>query len=501
MLFNSIEFIFFFLPVAFLGYFLLNYLQKYKWAEVFLLIMSLYFYGYNKITYLWVIISSILLNYVLHRVLLGECWAKETGRKIVLIIGILANVGILYYFKYFNFTLEIIGSVTNKSITFAQIALPLGISFFTFQQIGFGVDSYKRTVTKQGLFRYALFVTFFPQLIAGPIVSQDEMLPQFENLENKKLKAENIYLGARTFIYGLAKKVLLADTIGVAVNWGYQYYTVLDGFNTALVFFMYSLQLYFDFSGYCDMARGLGYFFNLKIPQNFASPFKSVNVVEFWKKWHITLGRFFTRYVYIPLGGNRKGFFRSLINIFIVFFISGIWHGAGWTFVVWGLLHATAQLLTRIWWKIKEKWKLPKIHNKVLHRGVNIISVAVCFVFVVLAFGIFRAQNLTQAIVMLKKLPVIGEFHVLSEIATPLCFKEVAYVLNFLNLEHLSSAPVWQMYVFLFLASGIVWGCKNIQETEKNDKVATINILFLAVLFVWSVLSMSNVSTFLYFNF
>lgn len=501
MLFNSFEFLFCFLPIAFAGYFLLNRIKKYQWANFFLMAMSLYFYGYYKISYLWIILCSILLNYIIHRTLLTKEFQAKKGRKAILLLGILANVGILFYFKYFNFTLEIVSALTKRTVTFAQIALPLGISFFTFQQLGFVVDSYKRKVPQQNIINYALFVTFFPQLIAGPIVNHEEMLPQFVDTENKKIQAENLYLGARAFIYGLAKKVLIADTLGVAVNWGYQYYMVLDGFNTALVLLMYSLQLYYDFSGYCDMARGLGYFFNIKIPVNFDSPFKSKNVVEFWKRWHITLGRFFTGYVYIPLGGNRKGFGRSLRNVFIVFFVSGIWHGAGWTFVVWGLLHAVAQLLTRIWWKVKERYALPRIKSRGLKGLVDTVSVVCCFVFVVLAFGIFRAESLTQVVDMLGKLFAIHDFHISAELATPLCFKEVAYVLNFLNLETLSANPVWQMLAFLILLGGITWGCRNIYVTEGKCKANAITVLYLGVLFAWSVLSLSNVSTFLYFNF
>lgn len=498
MLFNSFEFIFYFLPIAFIGYFLLNRVGFYKGATLFLTCMSLFFYGYNKIEYLWIILCSIALNYGLHRVLLKEDDTHSKRRKNILIWGIVANVGILYYFKYFNFTVEILNSLTGMNIDIAQIVLPLGISFFTFQQIGFVVDSYKREIQKQDLFSYALFVTFFPQLIAGPIVSHDEMLPQFEDRENRKIQLENVMLGIRAFVCGLSKKVLIADTIGKAVNWGYQYYTVLDGFNMAIIIVLYSLQLYYDFSGYCDMARGLGYLFNIEIPLNFNSPFKSKNVVEFWKSWHITLGRFFTRYVYIPLGGNRKGFARGLLNVFIVFCISGIWHGAGWTFVVWGLLHAFAQIFTRIWWKVKELLGLPVIKNRFVKKVTDGISVVVCFLFVAFAFGIFRAESLVQSIEMMKRLAVFNGVHIMVEIASFLCFGEVTYMLNFLG--H-NAHPMIQMSLFLGIVSVITWGTKNVYETQHQYKASLLSILFYAILFVWCVLSLSNVSTFLYFNF
>ena len=498
MLFNSFEFIFYFLPITFVGYFLLNRVGLYKGATLFLTCMSLFFYGYNKIEYLWIILCSIGLNYGLHRILLGQSKSNDKKRKSILIWGIVANIGILYYFKYFNFTLDIIGTLIKQNIDFMQIALPLGISFFTFQQIGFVVDSYKREITKQDFFSYALFVSFFPQLIAGPIVSHEEMLPQFEDREKRRIQLENVMLGIRAFICGLSKKVLIADTIGRAVNWGYEYYYVLDAFNAAFIIILYSLQLYFDFSGYCDMARGLGYMFNIKIPLNFDSPFKSKNVVEFWKKWHITLGRFFTRYIYIPLGGNRKGFLRGLLNVFIVFCISGIWHGAGWTFVIWGLLHAFAQVFTRLWWKAKEKLGLPEVNNKVVKKLIDGICALVCFIFVAFAFGIFRAESLTHAWGMYKRLAVISGFQVFQEIAGFLSFSEVSHVLDVMG--H-GAHPMLQMVIFLLVVAGITWGSKNLHETEPKYEAGWLSIFVYGALLVWCVLSLSNVSTFLYFNF
>ena len=501
MLFNSFDFIFYFLPITFIGYFLLNKFGRYQWANLFLTLASIFFYGYNNPSYVWIIISSIVINYIVHLVLSGEMARGITSRKCILTAGILANIGILFYFKYFNFALEIVTSITGKSITFSQIALPLGISFFTFQQIGFIVDSYKKAVPKQDIVSYALFVTFFPQLVAGPIVNHDEMLPQFANPENKSPKATNIYLGVRAFIYGLAKKILIADVIGLAVNWGYNYAEYLDCFNTILVIILYSLQLYFDFSGYCDMARGLGYFFNIKIALNFNSPFKSKNLVEFWKRWHMTLGRFFTRYLYIPLGGNHKGFARALLNVFIVFVVSGIWHGAGWTFIVWGLMHAFMQIITRLWWRAKQSFGLPEIRNAFLKGIVNVLSVIGCFGFVAFAFGIFRADSLAQFGVMLGNLSKFNGIQIMPELANYFCLKEVSYVLRLFNLDTINNIVTWQAVLFLAITVFMTWGCKNITETEENTKPSVIQSLGLAVLFVWSVLSLSGVSTFLYFNF
>lgn len=324
MLFNSYIFIFLFLPIALFGYYLLNYTKRYEAAKLFLSGMSLFFYAYFRVQYLGIILCSIALNYLCHLLLL-----KTPRKKAVLAGGVLGNLFVLFYFKYFDFLLENINGLFHTDFTLPGILLPLGISFFTFQQIAFLADTAQGSVSRQTVMDYALFVTFFPQLIAGPIVSHEEMLPQFQDISRKHFDYEDFYMGLRLFVLGLGKKVLLADTFGIAAGWGFQNYTSLDGLNTFLVILFYSFQIYLDFSGYCDLARGLGLMFRIKIAVNFLSPYRSANIMEFWDRWHITLTRFFTRYLYIPLGGNRKGKLRTYLNIMIVFLCSGVWHGAG----------------------------------------------------------------------------------------------------------------------------------------------------------------------------
>lgn len=347
MLFNSFIFIFLFLPLAFCGYFLLNHFRKYQAAKCFLVVMSLWFYAYFRLSYLWIILLSMAVNYLVHCLLVKRRYVRG-----ILCCGILFNLGLLFYYKYFDFLVENMNLLFHTQLSLPGILLPLGISFFTFQQIAFLADSAGGRVPRQKMMDYALFVTFFPQLIAGPIVSQEEMLPQFQDPAAKRIQAENVYRGLRIFVLGLSKKVLLADVFGQAANWGFQYYTVLDGLNT-FVAILYTIQIYFDFSGYCDMARGIGYLFNIRIPVNFLSPYKSKNILEFWDRWHITLTRFFTRYLYIPLGGSRKGMLRTCVNVLLVFLVSGFWHGAGWSFIVWGLLHGVLSVLTRLWRKLR----------------------------------------------------------------------------------------------------------------------------------------------------
>ncbi|MDE6063230.1 MAG: MBOAT family protein, partial [Lachnospiraceae bacterium] len=391
-----------------------------------------------------------------------------------------------------------------------DILLPLGISFFTFQQIGFLIDASRGSVSRQAFSDYALFVTFFPQLIAGPIVSHEEMLPQFQDISKKQFRFDNFYMGLRIFILGLAKKVLLADTFGIAANWGFQHYASIDALNTFLVILSYTFQIYLDFSGYCDMARGLGLMFNIRIAVNFLSPYKAANITEFWDRWHITLSRFFTRYLYIPLGGSRKGTLRTYVNVMIVFLCSGIWHGAGWTYLLWGVMHGILCVLTRIWLNAKEnqKQKLsqpqesPAWKKQFLHG----VSVFVTFFFILCTMTVFRADTIGQAFQMLKTLlspsgATLQAFKVHKEISGAFQLPEIFYVLKFFKLDTLPLGSCYCMFFFLLVAFILIFCCKNLFETEESHKPHTAGTISLAVLFVWCVLSFSGVSTFLYFNF
>lgn len=493
MLFNSYIFIFVFLPIALLGYFLLNHFKSYNAAKFFLVCMSLWFYAYFRISYLAIILSSIALNYICHLLM-----TRKFHSKAVLICGIFGNIAVLFYYKYFSFLWETITNLFHLDSIVPDILLPLGISFFTFQQIAFLVDTAKGSVSRQSLLDYALFVTFFPQLIAGPIVSHEEMLPQFKDLSKKHFHYENFYKGLRLFVLGLGKKVLLADTFGLAVNWGFQNYASLDALNTFLVILFYSFQIYLDFSGYCDMARGLGYLFNIKIAVNFLSPYKAANIREFWDRWHITLTRFFTRYLYIPLGGSRKGALRTYVNIMIVFLASGIWHGAGWTFLLWGCLHGLLNVLTRLWAKTKEHFHIQG------NRFSHVLSILLTFFFLMCTWTLFRADTISQAFHMLAKLfscQHAGSLHVDPNITGFFQLPEIFYLFKFFKLNTLPLGSCYCMFLFILAAVIIIFFCKNLYETEQSHKPRLSGTIALSVIFVWSVLSLSGVSTFLYFNF
>lgn len=501
MLFNSYIFIFVFLPIALAGYYILNKLEWYQGGKLFLIGMSLWFYAYFHISYLWILLCSIAVNYICHLLLVRSFHTRFT-----LTIGILTNIGILFYFKYFDFFLENINHIFHTHISPVGILLPLGISFFTFQQIAFLVDTAKGATGRQNIFDYSLFVTFFPQLIAGPIVSHEEMLPQFQDVSRKHLSVENFYHGLRIFVLGLSKKVLVADTFGQAVNWGFQYYTVLDGLNTFVVAVFYTLQLYFDFSGYCDMARGIGSLFNIEIPVNFLSPYKSGSILEFWNRWHITLTRFFTRYVYIPLGGNRKGIVRTCLNVLVVFCVSGVWHGAGWTFFVWGLLHGFLSVLTRLWHRLKERLSVYSFYQsffskKAVRFTMRRFSILLTFLFLVGSWVLFRADSISQAGYMLKNMFPLKGTYIFREIAGFFQLPEFWYVFRFLGLDTLPYSSYYCMIGFILVTLVLTFFCPNLYESAKRRNPGILSTCCLSLLLVWCVLSLSRVSTFLYFNF
>ncbi len=333
MLFNSSIFIFAFLPITFFIYFYLNKKRLTEASKAFLVFASLFFYSWWNIAYLPIILISMLFNYVIGVSLSKNNEHTKISKKSLLTFGIIANVALLGYFKYADFLIENINLATNGHIPLLHLALPLAISFFTFQQIAYLVDSYRGETKEYDFLNYANFVTFFPQLIAGPIVHHAEMMPQFAKTKNKVKNYNNIALGLFIFSIRLFKKVVIADSFAVWATAGFDTAATLNLFEAWATSLSYTFQLYFDFSGYTDMAIGAALLFNIKLPINFNSPYKATSIQDFWRRWHITLSRFLRDYVYIPLGGNRKSNFRTYTNLMGTFIIGGIWHGAGWTFV------------------------------------------------------------------------------------------------------------------------------------------------------------------------
>ena len=486
MLFNSYIFVLVFLPITLIGYFMLNKINQNTISKIFLIVMSLYFYAYFNNSYLIIILTSILFNYVIGKLL--HKITNKNYRIICLIMGLVFNIGVLFYFKYYDFFISNINYLLHTDFNLKHLLLPLGISFFTFQQLSYVIDCYKNTADEYPFVDYALFVTFFPQLIAGPIVLHSETIPQFNNKENHRFNPSNMNKGIYAFSLGMAKKVLVADTLGLLVNDGFANIQGLGTIMAMIVMLSYTLQIYFDFSGYCDMAYGLGLMFNIEIPMNFNSPYKAIDIQYFWRRWHITLSRFLTTYIYIPLGGSRKGKLRTYINTMIVFFISGLWHGANYTFIIWGLMHGIAMCINRF---IK-----PYVINV-----PSFIKWFINFVFINITWIFFRADTLNDAWLFIKEL-----FNPNNNIDVTMLSKLVReeFVLP-LMLKNIVITDGYKSLVFALIMISVllitVLICKNTYELSKKFSTNCISIILIIIIALWSITSFAGVSTFLYFNF
>lgn len=487
MLFNSYIFVLLFLPLCLTGYFGLNHAKKYTLALGFLLVMSLWFYAYFNLGYLVIILSSIAANYLFTQIM--HRTTAPILRKLEITAAVLLNLGVLFYFKYFDFFLMNLNRFAHTDFTLRNILLPLGISFFTFQQISYVVDAYRGQVQQYSFLQYASFVAYFPQLIAGPIVTHDELIPQFMDESKKQFSWDNFAKGLYMFAMGLAKKVLIADLFAGAANWGFANVQILDTTNAVLASLAYTIQIYFDFSGYCDMAIGIGQMMNLELPVNFDSPYKSLTIGEFWRRWHMTLTRFFTRYVYIPLGGNRKGMLRTYLNIMIVYTVSGIWHGANYTFIAWGILQGILCVANRHWEK-----RISRLHPA--------LCWLLTFALVNLSWTLFRADSIGDALIFLRRFLWLDIGPVNENLAAAFLTPEIQYLLNSfpaLPYQYYSA----QTYLPLFYGGAAVLflGAENAHRHMDAFTPSAGKLLFTAVLLAASILTFGSVSTFLYFNF
>ena len=481
MFFNSYEFIFFFLPVTFFIYFYLNKKHLTEASKGFLVFASLFFYAWWNIIYLPLILGSMLFNFIVGKELaLSYQKNRFYSKPMLLGFGIMSNLALLGYFKYTDFFITNLNKLTSSEIPLLHLALPLAISFYTFQQIAYLVDSYRKETTDYNFLNYALFVTFFPQLIAGPIVHHAEMMPQFAKIKNKVKNYYHIALGLFIFSMGLFKKVVIGDTFAVWSNQGFAVAEKLNMLEAWIASLSYTFHIYFDFSGYTDMAIGAALLFNIKLPKNFFSPYKATSIQDFWRRWHITLSRFLRDYLYIPLGGNRKGESRTYMNLFTTFLLGGIWHGAGWTFIIWGMLHGIALIIQRIWQKFG--FNMPRI-----------LAWFITFNFINITWVFFNAENFKIAKSILKNmftgqliLPVqnfnfIGDMHL--------------KLANWSKLYHDPYLWLWMLLAFL-----VVLFFPNSMELKKKFKP---NFLYmtLTVIFFLSIFLLHRKSEFIYFNF
>jgi D-alanyl-lipoteichoic acid acyltransferase DltB (MBOAT superfamily) len=342
MIFSSLEFIFLFLPASLALFWVARRLAGLGVVLGTLAVVSIFFYGVWKPQYVPLFLGSILANWALARTLGPE----KRRSSALLFLSVAANLGLLFFYKYAAFASGVAHDLGLVSQVLPPRELPLGISFFTFQQIGYLVDRHRGIVPPQGLVRYALFVSFYPQLIAGPIVHHAQMMPQLERL---RPTWEQFALGLFVFAIGLAKKVVLADSLADYASAGFAHPERLGRVNAWVTTLAYSHQLYLDFSGYSDMAVGLGLLFGVRLPWNFLSPYRAVSISQFWRRWHVTLSNFLRDYLFIPLGGSRGTAGRTAFALFLTMLLGGIWHGAGWTFVAWGTLHGVALVVNHTW--------------------------------------------------------------------------------------------------------------------------------------------------------
>ena len=499
MLFNSYIFICILLPVALLGWYGLNYFGLNRIASIFLTGISLWFYGYFNVSYLLIIVCSILVNYLIS--IVADKTEDELQNRILMIIAIFINLGILFYFKYFDFFIENINALTGAGIPLQEILLPLGISFFTFQQLSYVIDRCLGRAEHIGLIDYAQFVTFFPQLIAGPIVLYDEIVPQFRDVTIRRFDKDFFARGIRLFVLGLAKKMLLADVLAGPVNYAFAISYDLDSLTVIFVMLMYAFELYFDFSGYCDMAMGIGLMFNIVLPMNFDSPYKSSTVKELWNRWHMTLSRFFITYVYIPLGGSRRGFIRMLFNILIVFTLSGLWHGAAWTYVLWGVINGLLVIWDNLCIVGVEGSEYKRECRIYIPKRLGQVLTFCCFLLTLVFFrssGVPEAFSLIGTVFGFKWNGRLTD--VLSHLSAPefYIFEEAARMIsdNLVPWVHVVISVLMIVLSFV-LVMGPSATVRAVRETDRPVRRA----ILLGVLFVWCFVSLSQVSTFLYFNF
>ena len=490
MLFNSYSFILFFLPLTLLGFFALGMRGLHRTAIVWVIAASICYYGWWNPPYLLLLVGSVLFNFAIGTALTRS--ARRGGvHRAILVVGVAANLGTLAYFKYANFFIENLNHLTGTDIQFQSIALPLAISFFTFQQIAFLVDTWRGETGEYRFLHYAMFVTFFPQLIAGPIVHHREIMPQLARKNWLRPVYANLSVGITIFVIGLAKKVLLADSAALyatpvfeAADTGLTVGFV-DAWSAALA---YSFQLYFDFSGYSDMAVGLARMFGVRLPVNFNSPYKAPNIIEFWRRWHITLSRFLRNYLYIPLGGNRHGRMERYRNLMITMLLGGLWHGASWTFVAWGLLHGAYLCVNHAWRHFR---------TRVLGHDLTRSSAAgrvaagtITFLAVVIAWVLFRAETFGGALSLVRSMFGLNGFQGAS--------------INVIGLFQ---------WGFLCLLVAITWFVPNSQELVGITRVQSTRhkrllwspsvswALGISVLSIACLMSLAEVREFLYYNF
>jgi len=482
MQFNSYEFILYFLPITVLIYFLANKIKPVI-GKLVIIVASIIFYSLGRTNMLIYLGISMLINY-------GSALAIRKFKiknKVLMALPIVVNVGLLLYFKYLNFAITNINTFFSKEIELQEIVLPLGISFYTFQQIAYIVATERGDLENNNIIDYLAYILYFPKLVMGPIIDPVDYITQLNQEARKKVDITNITTGIKIFSLGLIKKVLLADTFAKAVSWAYTNIDATTAMDCILLILFYTFEIYFDFSGYSDMAVGVSSMFNIDLPMNFDSPYKAVSIRDFWKRWHMSLTKFLTKYIYIPLGGSRKGIIFTYINTLIVFLVSGLWHGANWTFILWGLLHGLFSCFDRMFEKIEEKIFMP-------------VRWLCTFGVVSVLWLLFSAQTVEQWKTILFKILFMQSTAVSDGMISSFNLVENQFIYNMLDLNFLPThVRGFNMLIFILVACIVCFVPEN--NYKRKDSLNIGSLLLASFSFIWGILCLGAESTFVYFGF
>ena len=511
MSFNSFSFILIFLPIVLILWHGLNQIKKWKLADIILISASLILYGFFSIEFVVILLLSCLVNFGISKAI-GDLPEGKSG--LIHKFGIILNIALLGYFKYTGFFVSNIFAVMGKEIPELNIIMPVGISFYVFSQIAFITDIKREKENKIkdaeklgniSFTEYLFYITYFPKIVQGPIALPYEIITQVRDRNRRILKAENFRNGIELFVIGLSKKVLLGDNLAKIADYGFKYTYYMDTLTGSLVLISYAFQLYFDFSGYCDMAEGVSLMLGIELPRNFNSPYKAISVRNLWQRWHMTLTRFFVRYVYIPLGGSRKGNLRTAVNVLTIFILSGFWHGAGWTYICWGLIMG----IVVVWDDLGIMAVKGDVKNHYLLREKPLLIIPqklgqiLTFIMFLISLIFFRSKDMTYALQYFKQLVIPTWPGFMYKTSAMLDISENYLVITAANMYAKQYTNIIYLisWIILLVISVIVIRAKNAHEiiSEKNNSGR--HLVFLVFIFLWSFISLSQVSTFIYFQF
>ncbi len=485
MQFNSYLFVFLFLIVVIAAYYICNKINT-KLGKFAIIAASVVFYSYGRINMLLYLGISVLINYIAAFFITGNKNGRQ--KKAFLALPIVINVALLLYFKYFNFGISNLNSAFGTSFALKEIVLPLGISFYTFQQIAYVVSIYRGDVSELSLVDYLAYILYFPKILMGPLMEPSDFIEQFNDEKRKEFDVDNLTYGIKVFSLGLLKKGLIADTFSVCVAWGYDNFSEATALDFILIMLFYTFEIYFDFSGYTDMAVGVSKMLGIDLPMNFDSPYKAISIRDFWKRWHMSLTKFFTRYIYIPLGGSRKGELFTYLNTMIIFIISGFWHGSNWTFVLWGTIHGLFMVLDRVLEKNKINIFKP-------------IRWLFTFGIVNVLWLLFSAESIGQWWTMLVKMAHIRDFSVSKGLLEKLQGPECTILREMLRLDNVEDYKFGRLFALVVIMITMAI-CLIPENNHRNMKKLNIpSMVLAAAAFVWGVLCLGGESTFVYFGF